>query len=148
MNTMQLAEKIADRLMFITGINRMGTLLTPSIPSNTVVFGDEIKGGSYCREEVVREIESILRDQVAIHTLQGLTPERLERFSKYIDSLSEPNVLTEEQYLGETIGKLESNCPHCGNKCSTPDRTKFDHDVQGQFYCENCQCGFDNKTPT
>jgi hypothetical protein len=45
--------------------------------------------------------------------------------------------------LPDDLGKRD--CPHCGAMCSPPDRSQFDYDVQGQFYCDNCECGFDLK---
>lgn len=39
---------------------------------------------------------------------------------------------------------LIPNCPHCGGRGIVPDRTKFEYDPQGQFYCEeNCHIGYD-----
>lgn len=56
MTNKQIAEKIADKLMFICGVNVMGTLLSPSkpiTPTHEQPY-NEIKGGSYCRDEVVQ----------------------------------------------------------------------------------------------
>lgn len=57
----QLAEKIADRLMFLSGINQPATLLTPSIPAKD---GEPEKvGGSYCRSEVVDAIYFVIMQE-------------------------------------------------------------------------------------
>ncbi len=56
----ELATKIADRLMRISGTNKQATLMTPSYDNGKSV------AGSYNRAEFIREIASAIR--------QNLTP--------------------------------------------------------------------------
>ena len=64
MRTVQeTAERIADKLLFISGINKPGNVLIPALVDDK----SEIKAGSYCRSELVREILAVLmEDQTPI----------------------------------------------------------------------------------
>lgn len=51
---MTLAEKIVDKLMFISGMNAQGTTLSPGL-------GD-LLAGSYNRHEAIELVESVIRE--------------------------------------------------------------------------------------
>ena len=55
----ELATKIAEKLMFITGINKMGTFLIPATFTGNVM--DPFKlAGPYCKDEVVQAITEVI----------------------------------------------------------------------------------------
>ena len=54
----QLAERIANKLLFISGVNLAGSMLTPSVYEDPSHYDSrKIEGGSYCRSEVIDLIE-------------------------------------------------------------------------------------------
>ena len=59
----QIAERIADKLLYISGVNIAGSMLTPSAYQGSHRNSSRIEGGAYCRSEIVDLIELELKDK-------------------------------------------------------------------------------------